>query len=145
MVKSERVKFFSLLFYCASLLLRYYSVGVSQSADVRQQDRRQQRQTSVESRLRPRETDVRRKQLPRSVSGEAGAKVGLRRQPPPPKRLPECFVFFWAILWYSQNGDNQRKDIATFGHKINMKTKFKNKHPSMFLATQNLPNLNDHL
>jgi len=122
-VKSERVKFFSLLFYCASLLLRYYSVGVSQSADVRQQDRRQQRQTSVESRLRPRETDVRRKQLPRSVSGEAGAKVGLRRHPP--KRLPECFVFFGAILWYSQNGDNQQKDIATFGHKINMKIKLK--------------------
>jgi hypothetical protein len=53
------------------------------------------------------------------MSGETGAKVG---PSPPPTDSWSVFFFFWgAILWYSQNGDDQQKDIATFGHKINMK------------------------
>ncbi len=49
-------------------------------------------------------------------------------------------------MWYSQNGDDQQKDIATFGHKINKKIKLKKENILLyFWPHKNLPNLNNHL
>jgi len=33
-------------------------------------------------------------------------------------------VFFLAILWYSQSGDDPQEDLVKFGYKLNMKASF---------------------
>jgi hypothetical protein len=43
-------------------------------------------------------------------------------------------VFFWAILCYSQSGDDTQDNLAKFGLQAKYENNF-SKHPSIFLAT----------